>query len=58
MVTTAETLLSWKVGTDSFKKTVSSGTWEIPELQLSYGENSISITSTGTTTFRYREGCL
>lgn len=58
VVTTAETLLSWKVGTDSFKKTVSSGTWEIPELQLSYGENSISITSTGTTTFKYREGCL
>ena len=58
VVTTEETLLSWKVGTDSFQKTVSSGTWEIPELQLSHGENTIKVTGTGTTTFKYREGCL
>lgn len=58
VVTTEETLLSWKVGTDSFQKTISSGTWEIPELQLSHGENTIKVTGTGTTTFKYREGCL
>lgn len=58
VVTTEETLLSWEVGTDSFQKTVSSGTWEIPELQLSHGENTIKVTGTGTTTFKYREGCL
>jgi hypothetical protein len=58
VITTADTTLSWKVGTDSFDKTLSAGEWEIPELQLSYGNNSVKVTSTGDTTFRYREGCL
>ena len=58
VITTAETMMSWKVGTDTFRKTLSSGTWEIPELQLSFGNNSIKIDSNGSTTFRYREGCL
>ena len=58
VITTAETTMSWKVGTDTFRKTLSSGTWEIPELQLSFGNNSIKIDSDGSTTFRYREGCL
>lgn len=58
VITTVETLLSWKVGTETFRKTLSSGTWEIPELQLSFGNNSIKVESSGSTTFRYREGCL
>ncbi len=58
VITTAETSLSWKIGTDTFRKTLSVGTWEIPELQLAHGNNSIKIESTGSTTFRYREGCL
>ena len=58
VVTTAETTMSWKIGTDTFRRTLSSGTWEIPELQLSFGDNSIKIESDGSTTFRYREGCL
>lgn len=58
VITTAETTMSWKVGTDTFRKMLSSGTWEIPELQLSFGNNSIKIDSDGSTTFRYREGCL
>lgn len=58
ITTTAETTLAWKIGTDSFSKTISAGTWEIPELQLAYGNNSVKVTSTGTTTFRYREGRL
>ena len=58
VITTAETKLTWKVGMDTFNKTISAGTWEIPELQLANGNNSVKITSTGTTTFRYREGCL
>lgn len=58
VVTTAETKLNWKIGTDSFNKTISAGTWEIPELQLSHGNNSVKVTGSGTTTFRYREGCL
>ena len=56
--TTAETSLSWKIGTDVFRKTLSAGTWEIPELELGYGSNTISITGSGTTTFTYREGRL
>lgn len=58
ITTTAEATLAWKVGTDTFSKTISAGTWEIPELQLAYGNNSVKVTSTGTTTFRYREGRL
>lgn len=58
ITTTAETTLAWKVGTDSFSKTISAGTWEIPELQLAHGSNSVKVTSSGSTTFRYREGRL
>lgn len=56
--TTAETTLKWKIEDESFHKTVSSGTWVIPELELRYGSNSVSIETTGTVTFSYREGCL
>ena len=55
---TAETTLSWKVGNESFSKTLGPGEWEIPELQLSFGENTVKVTGSGETTFRYREGCL
>lgn len=58
VTTTAETMLSWKVGTDTFNKTVSKGTWTFPELELWRGENTLTLSGTGTTTFRYREGCL
>ncbi|MCW6662778.1 hypothetical protein NHG23_02615 [Aerococcaceae bacterium NML190073] len=56
--TTAETSFSWKVGKDSFSKTVSAGTWEFPEMELQHGDNSIVIVGTGNTTFRYWEGRL
>ena len=56
--TTAETVLTWTVGKDSFHKTLSAGTWEFPELELAEGLNEINIRGTGTTTFRYREGRL
>lgn len=55
---TAETKLSWQVGADTFIKTVSAGTWTFPEMELGHGENTLSIEGSGTTTFRYREGCL
>lgn len=55
---TAETTLSWKVGADTFNKTISKGTWTFPELELGRGENTLTLSGTGTTTFRYREGCL
>ena len=55
---TEETTLKWQVGTDRFIKTVSAGTWTFPELELVQGENEIEITTSGTVTFRYREGRL
>lgn len=58
ITTTAETALSWKVGSDTFRKTLGAGTWEIPELELAAGTSSISVSGSGVTTFRYREGRL
>ena len=58
ITTTAETALSWNIGTDVFKKSVSAGTWVFPELELQAGKNTIAVTGTGKTTFRYREGRL
>ena len=55
---TAETTLRWVIDGESFQKTVSAGTWEIPELELRHGNNTVSITSEGTVTFTYREGRL
>lgn len=58
VITTADTTLSWKIAEDSFRKTLSAGEWELPELQLIYGENAVKVEGSGMTTFRYREGCL
>ena len=55
---TADTALSWQVGTDTFQKSVSPGTWEFPEMELQAGRNVVFVTGTGTVTFRYREGRL
>jgi hypothetical protein len=58
ITTTAETTLRWTVDGESFHKTVSMGTWEIPELEFRYGDNTVSIVGEGTTTFAYRQGRL
>lgn len=58
ITTTAETTLTWTVGSDSFHKTLSAGTWEIPELELAPGNNSVTVSGSGLTTFQYREGRL
>ena len=55
---TAETTLRWSVDGESFHKTISAGTWEIPELELRHGGNTVSVTSEGTTSFTYRPGRL
>ena len=49
--------LLWVCG-ESFHKTVNAGTWEIPELELRHGDNTVSVTGEGVTTFSYREGRL
>ena len=58
VTTTAETTLRWSVDGESFLKTVSAGTWEIPELELRHGDNTVFITGEGVVTFVYREGRL
>ena len=58
LTTTAEANLRWAVDGESFHKTVSAGIWEIPELELRYGDNTVSVTGDGTTTFTYRQGRL
>lgn len=58
ITTTAETTLRWALDGESFHKTVNAGTWEIPELELRHGENTVSVTGEGTTTFTYRQGRL
>lgn len=58
ITTTAETTLRWTIDGEAFHKTVSAGTWEIPELELRHGDNSVSVTGEGTTTFTYRQGRL
>ena len=55
---TAETTLRWVIDGESFQKTVSAGTWEIPELELRHGNNTVSITCEGNVSFVYREGRL
>lgn len=58
ITTTAETTLSWQVGNDQFNKTVSSGSWVFPELELVGGQNKVAVVSSGKTTFTYTEGRL
>ena len=55
---TTETTLRWSIDGEAFQKTISAGKWEMPELELRHGENAISVTGEGVTTFTYREGRL
>ncbi|MBQ9248948.1 MAG: hypothetical protein IJ179_01105 [Oscillospiraceae bacterium] len=58
VMATAETTLRWAIDGESFIKTISAGTWEIPELELRHGNNTVSVTGEGVVTFTYREGRL
>lgn len=55
---TEDTKLEWMVDEDTLSKDLSAGTWTIPSLELHQGENTVRITTKGTVTFEYREGCL
>ena len=55
---TSETTLRWAIDVESLQKTISAGTWEIPELELRHGNNTVSVTGEGNVTFVYREGRL
>ncbi len=52
------TTLHRVIDDESFQKAVSAGTWEIPEMGLRHGNNTISITGEGNVTFIYRQGQL
>lgn len=54
VITTAETKLTF--GTTVFN--LSAGAWVLPELELSAGENTVEIETTGTVKFEYQEGGL
>ena len=43
VVTTAETALSWSIGSDTFRKSVSAGTWTFPELELQEGRTRSAL---------------
>ena len=58
ITTTEETTLRWAVDGDTYHKTISAGTWEIPELELRHGENTVFVSGEGSVTFTYREGRL
>ena len=58
ITTTAEATLRWAIDGETFQKTVNAGTWEIPELELRYGDNTVSVAGEGTTTFTFRQGRL
>ncbi len=58
ITTTAEASLRWAIDGEPFQKTISAGTWEIPELELRHGENCVSVMGEGSTTFAYRQGRL
>ena len=58
ITTSAQTTLGCTIDGESFSRTVSAGVWEIPELELRHGDNTVSITGEGITTFTYREGRL
>lgn len=53
---TASASMTYAFGT--YSKSVSAGTFRIPEFELIEGNNEITVTGTGTVTFRYRKGDL
>ena len=54
-ITTTATMT---IAFNSFSRSVSAGTFVIPELELIAGENTVTVTGTGTITFSYQEGEL
>lgn len=54
ITTTASFTFSW----GSYSRAISAGTFQIPELELKEGNNTITVSGTGTVSFRYGEGGL
>lgn len=58
ITTSTETAISWTIGSDSFRKSLSAGAWTLPEFELQAGRNTVTVQGTGITIFRFREGRL
>lgn len=58
VVPTITTTAAMNITFGSFTAAVQVGTFRLPELQLAEGQNIVTVTGTGTITFRYREGSL
>lgn len=58
VVPTITTTAEMTIAFDGYSGTYNAGTFIIPELELSQGANSVTVTGTGNITFTYREGGL
>lgn len=58
VVPTITTTAAMNITFGSFTAAVQAGTFRLPELQLAEGQNTVTVTGTGSITFRYREGSL
>lgn len=57
-VPTITTTASMTIAFGNFSRSVSAGTFVIPELELVEGNNTVTVTGTGTISFVYQEGEL
>lgn len=58
VVPTITTNAEFLIDVESFNEVYPAGTYEIPEIELGEGSNSIYVEGTGTITFKYRKGRL
>jgi hypothetical protein len=58
VVPTITTTASMTFAFGNYSRSVSAGTFRIPELELKEGSNTVTVTGTGAVTFRYQEGGL
>lgn len=57
-VPTITTTAAMTIAFGSFSRSASAGTFIIPELELTEGNNEVTVTGTGTIRFEYQEGAL
>lgn len=52
------TTAAMTIGFGSYTAAVEAGTFRLPELQLTEGQNTVTVTGEGSITFKYRQGSL
>ena len=58
VVPTITTTAAMTIAFGSYTASVQAGTFRLPELQLQEGQNTVTVTGTGSITFEYRKGKL